>query len=181
MSGNIFKKLLKTGLSSHKQASFLAFLLLISFIFNTFFIFFPKKAHHLSTQFFKPRPLKKLSRVEFSPDANSPKFRVIKFKKKDKIYLDILSEKPDGSYEQTQLLELKGNQEAYFDYWEESLSLFVLDYDGDGKLDLGVPSFDSFLKAHFELLIYNEDTGKFELKKMNQEPKIEKRVQQASF
>ena len=172
MSLNILKQLKK----NRKKAFFLVPLFLISFSLNAFFIFSPKKASYFATKFFKPKPLKKLSRVEFSPNSNSPKFRVIKLKKKNKIYLDILLEKADGSFEQTQFLELKGNQEAYFDYWDESYSLFALDYDGDGKLDLGVPSFDSFLRPHFELLIYKEDSQKFELKRLKKEPSIKKRT-----
>lgn len=159
-----------------KESLFLGFLLILSFCSNAFFILFPEKAGQLPLNFFKAPAIEKLSRVEFSPDAESPSFRVIKLKKKNKIYLEILLERPDGSFEQTQQVELKGNQEAFFDYWNESLSLFALDYDGDGRLDLGAPSFDSFFKAHFELLIYNKSAQKFELKKIRKGPQIKKRV-----
>ena len=175
MSLKALKKLYMKVSYFKKEVYFLSFLFILSLTVNTFFILYPERAKNLCLKTFKLQALEKLSRVEFSPEPKSPKFRVIKLKKKNKIYLDILVEKTDGSFEQTQFLELRGNQEASFEYWDESFSLFALDYDGDGKLDLGVPSFDSFLRPHFELLIYNEDTGKFALKKVKKEPKIKKR------
>lgn len=121
------------------------------------------------------KPIENLARVEFSPNEDSPKFRVIKMKKKNKIYVDILFEREDGSFEQSQFLEIKGNQEAYYDYWEKTYTLWAFDFDGDGELELGVPSFDSFLRAHFELLRYDKNTQKFNLEKAKQGPKIKER------
>ena len=162
--------------SFQKEIFFLSLLLILSIGLNAFLILNPYKARSLLNRFVKVKLIENLSRVEFSPNESSPTFRVVKVKNRNKLYLDILIQKEDRSFQNIQRLELKGNQEAYFDYWNESYSLFALDYDGDGSLDIGVPSFDSFLKAQFELLIYNKNKQNFELKKMRQKPKIKKRI-----
>jgi len=168
---------LKLAISSYKkELLFLAGVFLLSITVNAFVRWTPQRTKPLFLSFFKSAKIEKLSRVEFSPDSNSDiTFRVIKQKQNNKIYLDILVKKSDGSFEQTQFLELKGHQEAYFDFWNESHSLFALDHNGDGDLDLGVPTFDSFLRAHFELLVYDKDKQKFVLKKTQENPKINKR------
>ena len=175
MSLKTLKKLYVKVSYFKKEVYFLSFLFILSLTVNAFFILYPERAKSLCLKAFKLQAFETLGRVEFFSEPKSPKFRVIKLKKKNKIYLDILVEKADGSFEQTQFLELKGSQEAYYDWNDESVSLFSLDYDGDGKLDLGAPSFDSFLRPHFEVLIYNEDTGGFALQKLKNAPKIKKR------
>ena len=162
--------------SFQKEIFFLSLLLALSIGLNTFLILAPHKARSLVNRLIKVKVIQNLSRVEFSPDETSPSFRVVKIKHRNKLYLEILIQKEDSSFQKIQRLELKGNQEAYFDYWNESYSLFALDYDGDGSLDIGVPSFDSFLKPQFELLIYNKNEQNFELKKMRQNPKIKERI-----
>ena len=158
------------------RSAFVAFLVFLSFGSNVLFLFYPEKGKKWASFIFYQKPIKNLSRVEFSPHGDGPKFRVIKLKKKNKIYLEILSERADKSFHRVEFLELAGNREAYFDYWGEAISLFVLDYDGDGQLDIGTATFDSFFRAQFQRLIYNKETQSFKLQTLKQLPSIEQRV-----
>ncbi|MBC6414849.1 MAG: hypothetical protein GDA46_00415 [Bdellovibrionales bacterium] len=160
-----------------KKAIFLfswkvVFLFFFLFLFILSYIFFEKEKK-VFFNLFRKQYIKKLSRVEF--EESGSKFRIIKLKKKDKIYLEILSEQSNQSYQEVQVLELTGNREAYFDYWEERFSLSVFDYDGDGTLDIGATTFDSFFKPHFHLLVYNKKDQKFNLRKLKYQAKVEVR------
>ena len=158
------------------KSAFTAFLICLSVGSNALFLFYPEKGKKWVSFIFHQEPVKNLSRVEFSPHEDGPKFRVIKLKKKNKIYLEILSERSDKSFQRVDFLELAGHREAYFDYWGEAISLFVLDYDGDGKLDIGAATFDSFFRAQFQRLIYNKEFQSFKLQTLKQPPSIKQRV-----
>lgn len=156
--------LLKDGLRSlsFSKALFLLFILSLSLFINITFIIKPsslKKSDFL----YKKKSGQVLSRVDSFIERGLD-MRVIKLKRNGKIYLEFLSKQDDGSFRPINLVELKGNKEAYFNYWGEPISLSILDYDGDGQLDVGAPSFDSFFVPHFNLVVYNFEKQKFELK-----------------
>ncbi|MDE0092570.1 MAG: hypothetical protein OXN83_04725, partial [Oligoflexia bacterium] len=128
------------------------------------FIVYPVKVKNLAFKIYEKKHHQTLSRVEGSLIKIGLDVRVLKVKRNDKIYLEFLSKKADNSYWLINTVELRGNREAYFDYWGEPSSLLLLDDDGDGVLDIVAPTFDKFFLPHINWVVYNEETDQFELK-----------------
>ena len=110
---------------------------------------------------------KRTSKVELASKEgllfDSMEVRVVKTKYNGKIYLEFLSKKEDGSYSYINRVQLKGVRNGYFEFWEQPASLYFLDNDGDGILDIIAPTVDKFFRPHINIVVYNHDTRQFEL------------------
>lgn len=158
---------IKTVFLLFKQNTFAVFFLFIFVIFsllsNYFFIFHPQKIKKIygDLVFHPPQTLKI---IEDQLLGNNLKIRVVKKIKRNEIYLDFFSVKGRKSLLINKVV-LKGSKEGFFEYWNDSLSLALIDNDGDGILEVVAPTFDHFLRPHVNIVFYNQKTEKFELSK----------------
>ena len=121
------------------------------------------------------KPLQILSQTTEPFIENGMDIQVLKFKWKGNIYLEFSSRQPDGTYSIINSVQLKGNREAYFEYWGEEkkiTSLLVLDDDGDGNMDVMAPTFDQFFRPQINLVSFNKKTKQFELRDDSKHPQI---------
>ena len=152
---------------------FISLLVLLSIFVNVTFIIRPLKIKKWLHKIYKP-PLKTtLQRLEWPFIENDITVRILKIKHKDKIYLEFLNKQSDDSYVVINSVELKGQHEGYFKYWEdEMVSLMVLDVDGDGNLDVIAPTFNEFFYPQINLVTYNQASHRFELQTKAIYPKV---------
>ena len=152
---------------------FIFFLIGLSLFVNLLFLFHPVKLKNGISQIHEKKSHKTLNRVEGPLIGVGLDIRVLKVKHENKIHLEFLSKQADNSYWFINSVELKGNREAYFDYWGEPSSLLVLDDDGAGRLEIVAPTFDQFFLPHINVVVYNGEKSRFELKKhLNYYPRV---------
>ena len=147
-------------------------LILISSYTHFIFLFQPLKGKKWLSMIYKKPFQRTLQKVDGPLIENSLDVRVLKVKHGNKIYLEFLSKQLDDSYLEINSVELKGNREAYFEYWGEMISLLLLDDDGDGRLDVIAPTFDKFFRPQINLVVYNQKTSRFELKLNAKHPQV---------
>ena len=151
---------------------FVSFLVLFSVFVNFMFISYPFKVTNWLDKAHKKKSRQTLSRAEGPLTEIGIDIRVLKIKQGNKIYLEFLSKKPNNSYWFINSIELKGSREAYFDYHGEPGSILLVDANRDGLLDVIAPTFDKFFWPHKNLVVYNEETEKFELNEPEPYPKV---------
>ena len=140
---------------------------------NFTFIFQPLKGKKWLSKIYKKPLQQTLQKVDGPLVGSDMDVRILKVKHEDKIYLEFLSKQPDDSYLKINSVELKGNRDGYFEeYGGKVASLFLLDHDGDGRLDVLAPTFDRFFFPRSNYAVYNEKTGEFELKSEFAFPKV---------
>lgn len=155
-----------------KQALVIGALMLVSAYFNAVFVTQPLNGQRWLFKIYNPPLQKTLQKVEGHLISYQQKIRVLKVKRENKIYLEFLAKQADDSFLHINSVLLNGQREAYFDYWGEMTSLQILDDDGDGRLDVIAPTFDQLLRPKINLVVYNEQTKKFELKSNNRFPQV---------
>ena len=135
----------------------------ISLVTNYYVIHKPKKLKTVyeSVVRSKPRTLKKVKDYLLGNDLQ---IRVIKRKFKGTIYLDFFSFEKSNQWRRINTVKLEGSKEGFFEYWNDSLSLALIDENGDGFLEVVAPTFSHTLKPHINIVFYNKKTKKFELK-----------------
>ena len=156
-----------------EKVLFISCLFILSVFVNFIFVFQPLKAEKWLSKIYKKPFQQTLQKVDGPLVESDMDVRILKVKHEDKIYLEFLSKQPDDSYLKINSVELKGNRDGYFEeYGGKVASLFLLDHDGDGRLDVLAPTFDRFFFPRSNYVVYNEKTGKFELKSEFAYPKI---------
>ena len=155
-----------------KRVLFVGVLFLISAYVNFVFLYQPSRGKKWLSKIYKKSIRQTLQKVDGPLGGIDMNIRVIKLKKRGKIYLEFLSRQADESYSFINSVQLKGSREAYFEYWEDMQSLLLLDDDGDGILDVIAPTFDKFLRPQINLVAYNPETLKFELKSLSGYPQV---------
>jgi len=126
------------------------------FLFDTNFKYKIQKFQNL-----KPRSLQQ---VTGSILGDRLDIRIVKIQYKNKIYLDFFSKESNSRFRFMDSLVLKGKHNGFFEYWGESISLGLLDENGDGYLEVVAPTFDAFLKPQLNVIFYDKETNKFQLK-----------------
>ena len=101
--------------------------------------------------------------VETSLLGMSLDIKVLKRKAGDSIYLEFLFRRPDGSFYLINSIDLAGPYNGFLEYQKGTLSLGLLDYDGDGLLEVIAPTFDKWLRPRANIISYNPKIKKFQL------------------
>ena len=166
-----------SGLFFSKEFLFYSVIIITSFFVNWVFVFYPFEGKKWLFKIYKKPPQITLQKVEGPFLQSRMEVRVIKVQHKNKIYLEFLSRQPNGSYLFINSVELNGGREAYYIWGKrgknsEISSLFLLDYDGNGSLDVVAPTFDQFFRPHINVLFYNPENNKFELTSYRDYPRM---------
>ena len=106
--------------------------------------------------------------------------RIRKTQKGRRIYLEIY-DSSENSLSWIDSIQLKGRYNGYFEYsgkhmgqhFNETISLGILDQEGDGQLEIVAPAFDKFFMPHVNLVFYNSLKKKFELRRSLEKPSID--------
>ena len=88
--------------------------------------------------------------------------RVIKFRDRNGIFVEVLRVHPDGSTTAVDRVVLPDRHDGLFNYQGHITRLAIIDVDEDGKMELLAPSFDHQLVPHLNVFRYNADIGRFE-------------------
>ncbi len=109
------------------------------------------------------------------------KKRIRKVRRGRRIYLEIYEYSESGSLSLTDRIQLEGRSNGYFEYsgkrmgqnFNETISLAVLDQEGDGQMEIAAPAFDRFFLPRINLVFYNRKKGKYELSRALTAPSIQ--------
>lgn len=88
--------------------------------------------------------------------------KVIKYRNKDGIYVEVLKMGPEGSSQTVERVLLPDKHDGLFNFRGHVTRLAISDIDGDGKYELLAPTFDNQLVPHLNVFRYNPDIGRFE-------------------
>ena len=96
--------------------------------------------------------------------------RIRKVQKGRRLYIEIY-DSSDGRLSLIDRIQLKGRHNGYFEYsgksmgknFNKTVSLSVLDQDGDGLKEIVAPAFDRRFMPYVNHIRYNSQKGKFEL------------------
>lgn len=104
-----------------------------------------------------------LSTVTGDALGNGANVSVVKVKTPNGIAVEVY--KGEDSLDLIQRIPLNTSRDAYFNLNGEAVNLALDDVDGDGHLEILVPTFDDDLIAHLSVYKFDRDSGKF--KKMS--------------
>lgn len=88
--------------------------------------------------------------------------RVLKFRTRDGLYVEIVRVAPDGGTTPVETFMLPDKHDGLFNFHGHVTRLAITDVDGDGKQELLAPSFDNQLVPHLNVFRYNPATRRFE-------------------
>ena len=88
--------------------------------------------------------------------------KVLKKRYGDSMYLEFLS-KTDGSFRLINSVNLPGQYDGFLEYQKGTISLGTIDQNGDGRLEIIAPTFDKFLRPHFNIVFYHPELRQFKL------------------
>lgn len=88
--------------------------------------------------------------------------KVIKYRNKDGIYVDVLKVDADGGTQKVESILLPDKHDGLFNFESYVTRLAIHDIDGDGKSELLAPTFDNQLVPHLNVFRYNPAIGRFE-------------------
>lgn len=88
--------------------------------------------------------------------------RVLKFRTREGLFVEILRVAPDGTTTTVEKFMLPDKHDGLFNFHGHVTRLAITDVDGDGKQELLAPSFDNQLVPHLNVFRYNPATQRFE-------------------
>lgn len=88
--------------------------------------------------------------------------KVIKFRDKDGIWVEVMRLEEDGRTSQVDRILLPDKHDGLFNYQGHVTRLAIADIDQDGSQELLAPTFDQQLVPHLNVFRYNKDLKKFE-------------------
>lgn len=142
------------------KTSLILFAFFLSFSLHFVFLKNPDRMNRIF-----PKKTENLKEIVAQMLKNDLKIRAITQKKRDMIRLKIFKVQSDGRSQLMNDIPI-GRYEAFFEYGNESISLGVMDYNGDGSLEVIAAAFDKFFKPQVYIMEYNKSTEKFELLKV---------------
>ena len=88
--------------------------------------------------------------------------RVIKFRDRHGIFIEILKETNDGVTHVIDRVQLPDRHDGLFNLQGRVTRLAIADVDDDGKFEIMAPSFDNQLVPHLNVFRYNPALARFE-------------------
>lgn len=88
--------------------------------------------------------------------------KVIKYRSKEGIYVEVLKMVSDGTSQTVERVLLPDKHDGLFNFQGHVTRLAIADIDGDGKSELLAPTFDNQLVPHLNVFRYNPAIGRFE-------------------
>lgn len=88
--------------------------------------------------------------------------KVIKFRDKDGIWVEIMKMQEDGKSTLVDRVLLPDKHDGLFNFQGHVTRLAIADIDQDGLMELLAPTFDQQLVPHLNVFRYNKDLKKFE-------------------
>lgn len=88
--------------------------------------------------------------------------KVIKYRNREGIYVEILRIQSDGTSQTIERVLLPDKHDGLFNINGHVTRLAIVDIDEDGKLELLAPTFDNQLVPHLNVFRYNPAIGRFE-------------------
>ncbi|MBX3020399.1 MAG: hypothetical protein KF799_01880 [Bdellovibrionales bacterium] len=88
--------------------------------------------------------------------------KVIKYRNRDGLFVDVLRVTPDGGSSLVDRILLPDKHDGLFNFHGRVTRLAIADVDGDGKMELLAPSFDNQLVPHLNVFRYNPAIQRFE-------------------
>ena len=79
------------------------------------------------------------------------------------LYLEFLIKKPDGSFRLINSIDLPGRYDGYYEFNKGTVSLGLLDQNGDGRMEVIAPTFDKFFRPHPNIIFYHSELNQFKL------------------
>lgn len=88
--------------------------------------------------------------------------KVVKFRDKDGIWVEVMRLSPDGATSLVDRVLLPDKHDGLFNFQGHVTRLAIADIDQDGSQELLAPTFDQQLVPHLNVFRYNKDLKKFE-------------------
>ena len=152
---------IKPGYQWWLKAGFLLCLLFFTLWIQYLFVFQPR----FIKKWMAVRPHNGKSRIlrvfEVSLLERGLDVKVLKRKRGNSLYLEFLSRLPDGSFRLINSVDLPGKYDGFFEYQKGTVSVGSIDQNGDGRLEIIAPTFDEFLRPHFNIVSYHPELNKF--------------------
>ncbi|MCY4512841.1 MAG: hypothetical protein OXB86_04055 [Bdellovibrionales bacterium] len=89
--------------------------------------------------------------------------KILKKRSSGSIYLEFLLKKPDGSFRLINSIDLPGPYNGYYEFGKGTVSLGLLDQNGDGRMEVIAPTFDNFFRPHANIIFYHPKLHQFKL------------------
>ena len=80
------------------------------------------------------------------------------------LYLEFLAKQPDGSFRLINSVDLPGRYDGYYEFRKGTVSLGLLDQNGDGRMEVIAPTFDKFFRPHPNIIFYHPELNQFKLR-----------------
>ena len=103
-----------------------------------------------------------LATVEGDVLNDGTKARVIKYRDRRGLVVEVFRETAEGASESIDRITLPDRHDGMFNVRQQVTRLAILDVDQDGKLELVAPSFDNQLVPHLNVFRYNPALARFE-------------------
>lgn len=87
---------------------------------------------------------------------------VAKVRTRDAMFIEIYQPLDDGGQKLVERIELPDKKDGYFNFNGQATNLALDDVDGDGHLEILVPSFDQNLVGHLNIYRYDQAAGAFQ-------------------
>ena len=154
------KNPIKSGYQWWLKAAFLLCLLFLTLWTQYLFVFQPRFVKKWTARLNNGKS--QILRVfEVSLLERDLDVKILKRKRGNSLSLEFLSRLPDGSFRLINSVDLPGKYDGFFEYQKGTVSVGSMDQDGDGRLEIIAPTFDKFLRPHFNIVSYHPELNKF--------------------
>ena len=109
----------------------------------------------------QPEFRKVLSTVDGDIFGPGQRGKVLKIQTREGLFVEVYRSDDEGNFALKEKFKLADKRDGYFVFNGEASNLVLDDIDGDRKVEIIVPSFDSDLVAHLNIYSYKKDFDGF--------------------